>query len=86
MSLPIHAFLREKLRDHNLAKVSALIGCRRQLLHSWVHEDRVPSLKHGEILCRLAAYLGVTLEIMVRGGDRTPKVLPTPVSDQDQAA
>jgi hypothetical protein len=82
MPLPINVYLHKRLRDHNLAKVAAVIGCRRQLLHSWVYEGRVPSLKHGEVLCRLARYLGIALDVLIRGAHESRLEVVPEVEDK----
>ena len=77
MALPINILLHKRLRDHNLAKVAAAIGVRRQLLFSWVRDGRTPSLKHAEALSKLATYLGISLETLITGDASSSELGPS---------
>lgn len=85
MATPFNDLLRQKLADHCITKVAARIGVRKQLLHSWVHEGRVPTLNHAEAICKLADYLGITLKELITGGRQKHLTVVEP-EETDQAA
>jgi len=60
--LMLSKVLRKNLENKNLAAVGKAVGLDRRILHSWIYQDRIPSLKFAFQLQALADYLNLRLE------------------------
>lgn len=69
MKLQFTKVIQEKLRDKNLSAVAQEIDLPKSVLHDWVNEKRLPSMKNILQVKKLARYIGVTLDELLIGDD-----------------
>jgi ribosome-binding protein aMBF1 (putative translation factor) len=59
--------LKESFEGKNLSFIAKELNIPKQVLHDWVHGERLPSMKNIEYVKRLSEFLGLSLEELLLG-------------------
>jgi transcriptional regulator with XRE-family HTH domain len=76
--------LRERLKGQNLTAIAKELDIPKTLIHDWVQSRRMPSMKNIKHVKVLADYLGMTLEELLLGEDKSIKKILANVNFEDE--